>query len=206
MTALLLVDLQTDFMPGGALPVSEGFEILPCINNLLSKKFDLIVATKDWHPANHCSFAKAHNKKPGERMILNGIEQILWSTHCVQETPGASFSPGWESNKVQHIIHKGTDQNIDSYSAFFDNAHEKSTGLGELLKTNKISTVYIAGLATDYCVKFSALDALNLGFNVYVVKDACKAVNLSLDDGTRALLEMKRAGAHLISSSEFDKN
>ncbi|MBA3239040.1 MAG: bifunctional nicotinamidase/pyrazinamidase [Parachlamydiaceae bacterium] len=198
MTALILVDLQNDFMPGGALAVAEGFQILPIINELIHQKFDLIIASKDWHPQKHESFAVTHDKNPGEKILLEGLEQILWPTHCVKESHGSEFALGWESSKVDKIIFKGTNKKIDSYSVFFDNAHRKSTGLDELLKKQQIKTLYIAGLATDYCVKYSVLDALELGYEVYVVKGGCRAVNLSPDDERKALEEMKFAGAHLI--------
>lgn len=198
MTALILVDLQNDFMPGGALAVSEGFQILPIINELVKQKFDLIIASKDWHPQKHESFAMTHGKNPGEKIILEGLEQILWPTHCVQESHGSEFASGWESSKIDKIIYKGADKKIDSYSVFFDNAHRKTTGLDEFLKEQKIKTLYIAGLATDYCVKYSVLDALHLGYEVYVVKEGCRGVNLSPDDEREALQEMELAGAHLI--------
>lgn len=197
MTALILVDLQNDFMPGGALAVAGGFEILPIINELQKKKFDLIVASKDWHPGNHESFAKIHGKHPGEKILLEGLEQILWPTHCVQGSFGAEFSSSWDSSKIDKVVYKGTDKKIDSYSVFFDNAHRKSTGLNEFLQEKKIKSLYIAGLATDYCVKYSVFDALHLGYTVYVVVDGCRAVNLLPDDEREALKEMERAGAHL---------
>lgn len=202
MAALLLVDLQNDFMPGGALGVSDGTQILPAINRLLTGKFDLIVASKDWHPKRHGSFAATHGKQPSEIINLEGLKQILWPTHCVQNSEGASFSPGWDHNKVERLIYKGLDENIDSYSAFFDNARRRSTGLYDLLKEKKINTLYIAGLATDYCVKLSVLDAIELGFDVFVVTDGCRGVNLQKGDDIKALKEMEQAGAHLVDSSQ----
>lgn len=200
MTALLLVDLQNDFMPGGALASSKGKEILPAINRLLEKKFDFIVASKDWHPKNHGSFAINHGKRPSEKILLEGVEQILWPVHCVQDTEGAAFADGWDHSKVKSIVYKGVEKNIDSYSAFFDNALLRSTGLFELLKEKQITTLYIAGLVTDYCIKYSVLDALRLGFDVYLVTDACAAINLNPDDEHQAIIEMEQAGAHLINS------
>lgn len=205
MTALLLVDLQNDFMPGGALPVSEGHQILPAINRLLTGKFDLIVASKDWHPKQHGSFASTHGKQPSEVILLEGLEQILWPAHCIQNSEGASFAPGWDHTKVESIVYKGTEENIDSYSAFFDNAHRRSTGLYDLLNEINITTLYIAGLTTDYCVKSSALDALKLGLDVYVVTDGCRAVNLNPGDDIKALKEMEQAGAHVIDSTQAIK-
>lgn len=207
MTALLLVDLQNDFMPGGALPASKGNEILPAINRLLRGKFDYIVASKDWHPKQHGSFAATHGKRPSEKILLGGLEQILWPVHCVQDSEGAAFTEGWDYAKVENIVYKGIEENIDSYSAFFDNALLRSTGLFELLKEKKINTLYIAGLTTDYCIKYSVLDAIQLGFEVYVVTDGCAAVNLNPDDESNALIEMEQAGAHLIDSIQaIEKN
>lgn len=200
MTALLLVDLQNDFMPGGALPAKKGKEILQAINRLLAGKFDFIVASKDWHPKQHGSFAATHGKQPAEKILLEGVEQILWPTHCVQGSAGADFAQGWDSSKVQAIVYKGIEEKIDSYSAFFDNALLRSTGLFDLLKEKKIRRIYIAGLTTDYCIKYSVLDALQLGFEVYVVTDACGAVNINADDDKKAFIEMEQAGAHLTDS------
>lgn len=203
MKGLVLVDIQNDFMPGGSLAVPGGVEIIPVVNQILKKPFDAIVATKDWHPHDHGSFAAIHGKNPGDAIELYGLKQILWPVHCVQGTHGAEFYPGWDVSKVQNIFHKGTDKNIDSYSTFFDNGHRKSTGLEHFLRLKKIQDVYIAGLATDYCVKYSVLDALHLGFNVFVVEDACRAVNLHPQDGIKALEEMKQMGAKVISSGDF---
>lgn len=200
MTALLLVDLQNDFMPGGSLPVPNGKQILPAINRLLQKKFDLIIASKDWHPENHGSFASIYNKNPTDIIQLEGVEQILWPIHCVKESEGAAFVEGWDHTKVNHIVFKGIDKKIDSYSAFFDNASRRSTGLFDLLKEKSIQRLYVAGLATDYCVKYSVLDALRLGFKVFVVTDGCAAVNLNSQDGNEALRVMEEAGACLIDS------
>lgn len=199
MKALILVDLQNDFFPGGKLAVSRGDEILPAVNDLMANgKWDLIVATKDWHPADHCSFAENHGKQVGEKVIVESIEQILWPVHCVQNTHGADFASGWPSHQVDAIIHKGTNKLYDSYSTFFDNKHNLSTGLHDLLQKQKIEEIWIVGLATDYCVKYSVIDALNLGYRVYVVKEACRAVNLNADDEKKAFDEMERAGAILI--------
>ncbi len=201
--ALILVDLQNDFMPGGSLPVTGGNEIMPIVNEL-QKYFDLIVATKDWHPVNHGSFASNHKgRKPGEQIELAGLPQTLWPDHCVQHTQGADFVNGLDTKRIHKIFHKGTDPNIDSYSTFFDNAHRKSTGLDDYLKKKGIEEVYILGVATDYCVKFSVLDACMLGFKTYIIADACRAVNLQSDDETHALAEMQSAGARVIKSNEI---
>lgn len=200
--ALVLVDLQNDFFPGGALPVANAPEILPVINRLLNHPFDFIIATKDWHPINHGSFAIHHGKSPGEKIVLNGLDQTLWPVHCVKGTKGADFYPGWQADKVQKIFLKGTDPAIDSYSTFFDNGHIKSTGLHDFLKENGVDKIYICGLATDYCVKYSVLDAVGLGFKSFVITDACRGVNLKPGDSAQALEEMERAGAFLVDSQQ----
>jgi len=194
MNALILVDIQNDFVPGGALPVAEGDKIVPIVNKLQSQ-FKLIVATQDWHPANHGSFAANHpGKQPGDRITLNGLEQILWPAHCVQNTPGAAFVAGLDTSRIERVFQKGTDPGIDSYSGFFDNGHRKATGLGEFLRERKVTDLYVAGLATDYCVKFTALDAMGLGFKTHLFQDACRGVNVKPDDVRQAVAEMKKAG------------
>ncbi len=201
--ALLLVDLQNDFFPGGTLAVKEGDKVLPAINKLLSEKFDLVIASKDWHPPKHGSFASTHGKKPGERVDLSGMPQILWPDHCIQGTHGAEFAPGWDSSVVEKTFFKGTDKDIDSYSAFFDNGKKRSTGLGDYLREKNVSEIYLAGLTTEYCVKYSAMDAVDLGFTVFVVQDACRAINLKADDEKRAYEEMKRTGVHLVIADQL---
>lgn len=204
MKALILVDLQNDFFPGGALAVNQAFEILPVINQLLHAKFDLIVATKDWHPRDHGSFAPNYGKKPGERIVLAGLEQILWPIHCVQGTHGSEFVQGWDVSKVDKVVYKGTDKDVDSYSTFFDNGHRKSTGLYDYLRSKQITDLYLAGLATDYCVKYSMLDAAKLGFdNIYVIADACRGVNLQPEDSELALKQMQEVGARIIQSKDI---
>lgn len=192
-----MVDLQNDFVPGGALSVPNGDQVIP-IANKLQRDYSLVVATQDWHPANHGSFALNHaGKKPGYRIILDGIEQILWPVHCVQDTPGADFVPALDRSRIARVFKKGTDPRIDSYSALFDNAHRRSTGLAEYLQEQSVTDVYLLGLALDYCVKFSALDARQLGFNTYVILDACRGIALQPDDLEKALEEMRRAGAKI---------
>lgn len=203
MTALILVDLQNDFMPGGSLEVKEGDAILPTIRKLLEMPFDKIVATRDWHPRHHGSFAHVHQKSVGSVVDLAGIPQILWPAHCVQGSRGAQFHPGWDSSKIDEIFLKGVDPNVDSYSTFYDNGHRRKTGLEEYLKEHQIRTVYIAGLATDYCVKYSVLDACKLHLNTYVVVEGCRGVNLSPQDSENALLEMQQAGAKLVHLEEI---
>jgi len=203
MKALILVDIQNDFVPGGALPVPEGDRIIPLVNALQSK-FDLVIATQDWHPRNHGSFTANHpNKKPGDQINLNGLPQILWPVHCVQNAPGAALVPALDTRRISRIFQKGTDPGIDSYSALFDNGHLKATGLGEFLKQRGVTDVFLAGLATDYCVKFTALDAIQLGFKTHVIEDACRGVNLKPDDVAMAIEEMKAAGVQITNSSNL---
>jgi nicotinamidase/pyrazinamidase len=202
MHALILVDLQNDFCPGGALPVPRGDEIIPLINQLQSK-FELIVATQDWHPADHGSFAANHaGKKPGDVIELNGLQQILWPTHCVQNTPGADFVAGLDRSRIAKVFQKGTDPAIDSYSGFFDNGHSRSTGLGEWLTDRRVTSVHVCGLATDYCVKFTALDARRLGLETSLIEDASRGVELKVGDVAAAIDQMRRAGVRIVRGAE----
>ncbi len=201
--ALILVDLQNDFLPGGALAVPSGGEVVP-VANLLQLHFDRIVATQDWHPADHGSFAANHpGRSPGDLTELGGQPQILWPVHCVQGTPGAELAPGLERPRIENVFFKGVDREVDSYSAFFDNAAERSTGLAEYLRRTGVGEVYVMGLATDYCVQFSALDAVKLGFATYVVEDGCRGVDLQPGDSERAFAAMRRAGIEVVSSGEI---
>jgi nicotinamidase/pyrazinamidase len=203
VNALIIVDLQNDFLPGGALAVPHGDEVIP-IANELQRKFEVVLATQDWHPPNHGSFAANHpGKKPGDRVILDGIEQILWPVHCVQNTHGAEFAPSFDISRIAHVFHKGTERNIDSYSTFFDNAHRRHTGLGQYLEKRRIKKIYLMGLALDYCVKYSALDARELGLNTHVILDGCRGIELKPGDIGRALDEMKDVGAVLLKSSDL---
>lgn len=205
MNALILVDIQNDFIPGGALAVPYGDEIMP-VANRLQAKFDLIVATQDWHPPKHSSFAASHlGKNPGDWIELDGLRQILWPVHCVQGTLGADFAPGLNQSRWAKVIFKGTDSEIDSYSGFYDNGHRKATGLGDYLWELGVNRVYVLGLASDYCVKFTALDACGLGFETWVVKDACRGVDLNTGDVKRAMNEMTNAGVRLVNSHEMLK-
>ncbi|KAA3616597.1 MAG: bifunctional nicotinamidase/pyrazinamidase [Calditrichaeota bacterium] len=201
MHALLLIDIQNDFIPGGALAVKEGDQIVPLANSL-QKSFKLIIATQDWHPQNHGSFAANQpGKNIGEIILLNGLDQILWPVHCVQNTPGAAFHPNLKMDKINRIFPKGTDPEIDSYSGFFDNGHKKDTGLAKYLQQNEVNEVSICGLATDYCVKYTAIDAANLGFKTNVIIDACRGVELNPGDIEKAIREMKETGVQIIESS-----
>jgi len=202
MKALVLVDLQNDFLPGGALAVPRGDEVIP-IANRLQPRFGLVVATQDWHPPGHGSFASTRpGRKPGELAELAGLPQVLWPDHCVQGTAGAAFAPALTMARVEAIVRKGTDPAIDSYSGFFDNGHRKSTGLGDYLKGRGATDLYVLGLATDYCVKFTALDAVRLGFRTFLVQDGCRGVELSKGDVARALDEARKAGVQIVQSSD----
>src|SRR6266699_22302 len=169
MRALILVDIQNDFLPGGALAVPAGDAVIPVANKLQSV-FPLVVATQDWHPANHGSFAASHpGKKVFEQIELNGLPQTLWPVHCVQNTKGAELAGALNRDRIAKTFQKGTDAGIDSYSGLFDNGHRKSTGLGEWLKQKNVTEVFVCGLATDYCVKFTALDAVQFGFKTFLI-------------------------------------
>ena len=203
MNALILVDLQNDFLPGGALPVPQGDEVIPLANEL-QRRFELVLATQDWHPRDHGSFAANHpGKKPGDRIMLDGVEQILWPVHCVQNTHGAEFAPSFDTSRIAHVFHKGIDPRIDSYSTFFDNAHRRHTGLAHYLEKRGIKGIYLMGLALDYCVKYSMLDGRQLGLNTHVIVDGCRGIELEPGDIGRALDEMKRVGAVLLQSSDL---
>jgi len=199
--ALILVDLQNDFFPGGALPVPQGDEVLP-VANAVQRGFGLIVATQDWHPADHGSFASNHpGRKPGDLIELHGLPQVLWPDHCVQGTRGAEFHGDVDLSRVTRVFRKATDPRIDSYSAFFDNGHLKATGLSEFLQAEGVQEIYIAGLATDYCVQFTAFDALKLGFRVHLLEDGVRGVNLSPNDSADAIEAMRAAGVDITRSA-----
>lgn len=198
MRALLLIDIQYDFLPGGSLGVPGGDAIIPVLNNIQGQ-FDLVVATQDWHPAHHRSFASQHpGKDLFEVVDLNGLEQVLWPDHCVQGTPGAAISGELEQNRIEAVFRKGTDPEIDSYSGFFDNGRLKSTGLADYLRGKGATDLYLAGIAADICVYFSAKDALTEGFNVYYLDDAVRAINP--ENYEKAKADLASRGAHIIQS------
>lgn len=203
MKALILVDIQNDFLPGGALAVPDGDKVIPVANRLIPL-FPIVVATQDWHPANHGSFAASHpGKNIFEQIELNGLPQTLWPVHCVQNTKGAELAQALNRDRITQIFPKGTDVGIDSYSGLFDNGHRKSTGLGEWLKAKGVTEVFVCGLATDYCVKFTALDAAQMGFKTYFIEDASRGVNLQPDDVKNAVAEMNRAGVSTLQSANL---
>ncbi len=203
MEALLVVDIQNDFLPGGALAVDDGDAVI-AVANALQPHFERVIATQDWHPADHGSFAANHTgKQPGELIELDGLSQILWPVHCVQGTPGSRLAADLETDGIEKIFYKGTDPRVDSYSAFADNAHRRKTGLGDYLQEQGIDSLYMLGLATDYCVLFSVLDACQAGLRTHVVVDGCRGVELQPGDSERALRQMQQAGAQLVDSREI---
>jgi len=201
MNALILVDIQNDFLPGGALAVNEGDKIIPVVNTI-QNKFPLVLATQDWHPENHGSFASSHpGKQPFEMGTLAGMDQVMWPNHCVQGKKGSEFSDKLHTNNIEAIFRKGTDSSIDSYSGFFDNGKKKSTGLGDYLKGKGVENVYLAGLAADFCVGFTALDALELGFKVFLMEDATRAID---QEGWQKMKDqIITKGGKIIQSSEI---
>jgi len=199
MRALLIVDLQNDFCPGGALPVPDGDAIVPTVNALV-EGFDHVVQTQDWHPDGHQSFASSHpDHDPMDVIEVDYGEQILWPDHCVQGSEGAAFHPDLDTTQTQLIIRKGFRREIDSYSAFCENDGETRTGLTGYLRDREIDTLYLCGLATDFCVKWSAVDGRNEGFDVYVVEDATRGID---QDGSLAQAwdEMNDVGVQVVSS------
>lgn len=201
--ALLIVDLQNDFLPGGALSVPNGDDIIPIVNKLTEQPFDTIVASRDCHPANHASFASLYpNRNPGDTVLIQGYEQILWPIHCVENTHGSALVDGLKKDRIDREFLKGVDRTHDSYSAFFDNQHQRGTGLHEYLQERGISTLYVVGLATDYCVRYTVEDGCMLGYQVRVVTDGCRGINLAEDDSEKAFELMERLGAQLMTSEE----
>lgn len=202
MNALIIVDIQNDFCPGGKLAVTEGDQVIPIINKL-SNRFDVVVQSQDWHPAGHSSFASSYgNKKEYDTIELAYGKQVLWPDHCIQGTRGGAFHPDLEMNATDLIIRKGTDPKIDSYSVFFENDQVTETGLTGYLKNRGVTTLYICGLATDFCVKWSAIDGVKEGFKVYVIEDASKGIDLN-NSVKEAWKEMKEAGAIKIRSENI---
>ena len=192
MNALICVDIQNDFAKGGALAVPDGDDVALVANAV---EADLVVATQDWHPQDHGSFAANHaGKQEGDVVELGGLEQILWPVHCVQASRGAEFLDTLDASRLDAVFRKGTDPTIDSYSGFFDNGKRKATGLHDYLNERGVTRVLVLGLATDYCVKFTALDAVALGFETVLIEAGCRGVELAPGDIERALDAMRAAG------------
>ena len=204
--ALLVVDIQNDFLAGGALAVPHGNEVIAPINQLLTLPFDAIVATQDFHPPHHCSFASRWQKKSGECVDVQGITQLLWPDLCVQGSLGAKLHSDLHESNINYRVYKGQDPEVDSYSAFSDNKHQGCTGLEIYLKEKNIDTLYITGLATNFCVLYSVRDALRLGFRVIVVIDACKGIDTAQGTVEEAVDEMKLSGASITTVSEILQN
>lgn len=202
-SALIVVDVQKDFCPGGALAVEYGDTIIPRINSLM-RRFAHVVATKDWHPSGHVSFASAHSgRKPGDTVTAGGIAQQLWPDHCIQGSDGAGFHSDLDEKPINLILHKGTSANLDSYSAFFENDHSTATGLESYLKGLGFETVYVVGLAEDVCVRFTAEDAVKLGFVTYVIADCTRGVNIPEGSLGAARKSMQTMGVGYIQSSDL---
>ncbi len=197
MKALIVVDVQNDFMDDGALPVPGAYDIVPLVNQAM-QRFEIVVATQDWHPAEHGSFAANHEGRSAyEQVDLHGLDQVLWPTHCVQEDAGAAFVNGLQTERFTAVFPKGTDPTVDSYSGFYDNAHRNSTGLSAWLTERGVTEVFVLGVATDFCVKFTALDAVAEGFATTLLVDACRGVDLKTGDVERAVAEMRAAGVRI---------
>jgi nicotinamidase/pyrazinamidase len=204
--ALLLVDLQNDFCAGGALAVADGDSTVEVANTLIrwcAARGETVVASKDWHPANHGSFASQHAVSPFSQGQLDGLAQTFWPDHCVQHSEGAELHPLLETSGIDFIVRKGENPSIDSYSAFFDNGQRQKTALDAWLKAQQIDELIVLGLATDYCVKFTVLDALKLGYQVNVITDGCRGVNIQPADSTSAFMEMSAAGATLYTLADW---
>jgi nicotinamidase/pyrazinamidase len=203
-SCLIVVDVQNDFCPGGALAVPKGDEVVPVINRLTAR-FDNVVLTQDWHPRGHASFASSHpGRKPFETIDLPYGRQVLWPDHCVQDTQGADFHPGLALGPAQLIVRKGFHRDVDSYSGFLEADRSTTTGLAGYLKEKGFRHLFVCGLATDFCVAWTALDARATGFEVTVIEDACRAIDLegSLD---RARRELRAAGVVLATSQDVQR-
>lgn len=201
MKALIIVDVQNDFLEGGSLEVPNGNQIINVVNNIQAK-FSCVIATQDWHPNEHKSFASNHKDMPVyETIDLNGLPQVMWPNHCVQGSFGAEFHADLNTQNIQTIFRKGTDIEVDSYSGFFDNGKRNSTGLFGYLKEMQITEAYICGLAADYCVYYTAKDAAELGFKTYVIEDATKFI--SEDNYNQAKQEMLRLGIDFLNAEDI---
>ena len=204
-SVLLVVDVQVDFCPGGNLSVPDGEQVVPVINRL-GQAFERVVATQDWHPQSHVSFASNHSgAQPFDTIRRKEGQEVLWPDHCVPGTPGAGFHPDLDTLPFDLIVRKGTDPNLDSYSAFFENDHKTPTGLHFYLEGLKVTTVFLVGLALDVCVFYSAMDALKLGFHTLVVADACRGLDNPPGSLAARLEEMRSAGARILEAAQLEE-
>ena len=200
---LLVTDVQNDFCPGGALAVPHGDAVVPVIN-AITRAFPVVVATQDWHPEGHISFASRHKgKKPFEVLEIQGTEQVLWPDHCVEGTSGADFHPELDATAFRFVLRKGANREVDSYSAFVENDRKTTTGLAGLLRELGVERVFVSGLTTDYCVRATALDGRGAGFQVVVLEDACRAVDVPAGNLKRALEEMRAQGVLILHTDEL---
>lgn len=200
-TALIVVDMQNDFMPGGPLGVAGADTLIPAINAQMTR-VDLVVATQDWHPPRHGSFASSHEgRTPGEVIDLHGLPQVMWPDHCVQGTAGAAFVAGLDTDRFAAVIRKGLDPRVDSYSGFADNGQRIRTGLAGLLREQGITHVQVCGVATDYCVRFTAEDAVQAGFQVSLLVDAARGVELQPGDVAAAIAALREAGVSIVTEA-----
>lgn len=201
MSTLIIIDVQNDFVPGGALAVPEGDKIVGLINDL-QDKFDLVIATQDWHPKGHASFASSHqNAEKFSVLKLNGLDQVMWPDHCIQNSKGAEFHPDLETAAIEAIFRKGTNPEIDSYSGFFDNAHLKATGLSGYLKEKGASDLFFVGLAGEYCVYFSVIDSIEEGFSATLIEDGTRAINN--EEFEKAKIDILRKGGKIVQSKDI---
>ncbi|OHX68159.1 bifunctional nicotinamidase/pyrazinamidase [Flammeovirga pacifica] len=205
MRALIIIDVQKDFLANGFLVVPEGEKVIPVINNI-NHHFDVVVATKDWHPASHKSFAcNHHEREVGEIVEVNDLPQILWPAHCVSNSDGAKFPEDLNTKVIEKVFEKGTKEDVDDYSGFFDNGKLNDTGLHDYLQSKGVKEVYVAGIALDFCVKYTALDAKALGYKTFMIEDASKGINFRPNDVQNAIIDMKVSGIRVIHSRELEK-
>jgi nicotinamidase/pyrazinamidase len=200
---LIVTDIQNDFCPGGALAVRDGDAVVPLVNNIM-ENFYRVVATQDWHPKHQVSFASNHpGKKPYDVIKLGNVEQVLWPDHCVAGTPGADFHPGLQTEKFHLVVRKGVNPAVDSYSTFLENDKKLKTGLDGYLKSMGAERVFLVGLATDYCVFYSAMDSRGFGFDTYVIIDACRGIDVPEHNIEHSIQAMKEKGIHVVSSEDL---
>lgn len=202
--ALILVDLQKDFLPGGSLAVPDGDQVIP-VANRLQELFEIVVASRDWHPPEHCSFAASHpGTRPGDQVRVHGRQQVLWPVHCVQGTCGAELAADLAPLARRREVLKGERPDLDSYSAFYDNDHRHQTGLHQMLRRQGVQRVFLMGLATDYCVKFTALDAVQLGYQTCLIEDGCRGVDVREGDVAEAIDQLRSHGVRIMRSEEVE--